>query len=646
MMDDNGDAFELHLGRLRPDGDGLSTFKRQVMRAVGRAGGNPRRAASRTSGGSGGFNARGRGAKIAATLPREMGWTFDRNTGMRVRQRRVIAKTRIVKVCQLQSRAARDHLRYLRREGVTFDGERQIYTALDDAADSASFLDRGRDDRHQFRLIISPEDGAEIASLRDFTRRLMAQMERDLETTLDWVAIDHYNTGHPHTHIVIRGVTDQDKILYIASDYIVHGIRHRAREIVTRELGPQTERELQRGLAREIAQDRLTRLDRTLLDDATPEGLVDLRTMAHPSYSRQLLIGRLQKLERMGLARTKAPSQWLLAGNMERTLRYLGEDSDIGEAMHQALAERGLVRHRYAIHRDPEPGMKVIGRVLSKGVTGRERHDRVHLLIDGVDGQVHYVELAQAAAGSVEIDRIIDVRRPRRIERQVAPLENRSPPAPDIAGDRTQGVHDEIVAAPRALERGYQNGVRQVDAEISRRDAGRSALEVRVLSVIELEAQITAHAATWLDRALLAGADPGVADIGFGHELRQALMRRQQWLIEQGLARREGNSIVFGRDLIATLSRREVLATGEKLARARGLALRVPQNRECISGQYRETLALISGRYALIETASELALLPWRGAIEKSLGRGVSGLVVGDDVDWHVGRRRGLGLGV
>jgi len=230
MTDDHREAFEPHLGRLAADS--ASTFKRQVMRAVGRAGGNPRRVTSKTSGGSGRFNARGRGAKIAATLPREIGWTFDRNAGMRVRPRRVIAKMRIVKTCRLQSRG-RDQLRYLRREGVTFDGERQIYTALEDAADTASFLDRGRDDRHQFRLVISPEDGAEIGSLHDFTRRLMGQIERDLETTVDWVAIDHYNTAHPHTHIVIRGVTDQNKILYIAYDYLTHAIRHRARELVT-----------------------------------------------------------------------------------------------------------------------------------------------------------------------------------------------------------------------------------------------------------------------------------------------------------------------------------------------------------------------------------------------------------------------------
>jgi hypothetical protein len=232
MTYNSGDAFEPYWGRLGTGADGASTFKRRVMRAVGRAGGNPHHIAG-TAPGRRRFKGRGRGAKIAATLPREMGWTFDRNAGMRVRPRRVIAKMRIVKICQLQSRAPKAHLHYLHPEGITFDGERQIYTALDDAADTASFLDRGRDDRHQFRLIISLEDGAEVGSLRDFTRLLMVQMERDLETTLDWVAIDHYNTGHPHTHIVIRGVTDQDKILYIASDYITHGIRYRARELVT-----------------------------------------------------------------------------------------------------------------------------------------------------------------------------------------------------------------------------------------------------------------------------------------------------------------------------------------------------------------------------------------------------------------------------
>jgi len=46
-------------------------------------------------------------------------------------------------------------------------------------------------------------------------------MESDLDTPLDWIAVDHHNTGHPHTHIIVRGVTGDGKILNIAGDYPV-----------------------------------------------------------------------------------------------------------------------------------------------------------------------------------------------------------------------------------------------------------------------------------------------------------------------------------------------------------------------------------------------------------------------------------------
>jgi type IV secretory pathway VirD2 relaxase len=95
--------------------------------------------------------------------------------------------------------------------------------------DGRTFLERGRDDRHQFRFIVSAENGAELSDPRETTRNLMKQMEVDLGTKLDWIAVDHHNTGHPHTHILVRGVTKDDKTLNIAGDYIAYGIRERAR---------------------------------------------------------------------------------------------------------------------------------------------------------------------------------------------------------------------------------------------------------------------------------------------------------------------------------------------------------------------------------------------------------------------------------
>lgn len=149
------------------------------------------------------------------------------------------------------SKAVAAHLRYLERDGVTRDGEKgHVYSAFDNEADGRAFLARSQDDRHQFRFIVAPEDSADLGDLRGLTCDLVRQMEEDLATRLHWIAVNHHNTGHPYTHVLVRGVTDDGKILNIAGDYIAHGMRHRASELVTRELGHQSEHELTRKLTK------------------------------------------------------------------------------------------------------------------------------------------------------------------------------------------------------------------------------------------------------------------------------------------------------------------------------------------------------------------------------------------------------------
>src|SRR3546814_8743641 len=104
-------------------------------------------------------------------------------------------------------------------------GRGQLYGADSDTVDRAEWLERAKDDRHQFRFIVSPEDGADYEDLKPLTRRLMTRMEEDLGTKLDWVAVDHFNTGHPHTHIILRGRDEKGADLIIARDYISHGLR-------------------------------------------------------------------------------------------------------------------------------------------------------------------------------------------------------------------------------------------------------------------------------------------------------------------------------------------------------------------------------------------------------------------------------------
>ncbi len=208
----------------------------------------------------------------------------------------------------------------------------------------------------------------------------------------------------------MRGVTEDGKALNIAGDYIAHGIRYRGSEILTRELGLQSEREVEQQLDLEVDQDRLTRLDRNLIAQAGDEKQIDMRQNADPEgfgdAQRYRLLRRLKKLERMGLAEESETGRWSLSSNTEKTLRAMGERGDIIKTMHRTLAERGIERgmDRYVIHHGPERDETMaIGRVIGKGLSADEMSDRIHVVVDGIDGRVHYAEMAEAQAEGVKI---------------------------------------------------------------------------------------------------------------------------------------------------------------------------------------------------------------------------------------------------
>src|SRR3979411_967349 len=215
------DDFRIRPGKVRDRGGGqitsrrigaargrLTSFVGEVHRAIRRAGGNPN--GDPGTGKEGGrFNARGRGAATALTLKDRSAWSRD-GSGARTRVRRVAVKGRVVKLNPQRgatrgrqfvgAKAVDAHLRYLERDGVTKDGTKgHVYSAERDAEDGRAFLERGRDDRHQFRFIVSSEDGAELSDLRTTTRDLMQQMETDLGTKLDWIAVDHHHS-RTNTH--------------------------------------------------------------------------------------------------------------------------------------------------------------------------------------------------------------------------------------------------------------------------------------------------------------------------------------------------------------------------------------------------------------------------------------------------------------
>ncbi len=256
--------------------------------------------------------------------------------------------------------------------------------------------------------------------LKGMTRRLMARMEADLDTRLDWVAVDHHNTGHPHTHILLRGKDEAGKDLVIARDYIRHGMRERAAEIVTLDLGLRSDREIEQGLRAEIEQERFTSLDRRLLREMDEERVVQSGRDEEDGFRQALRAGRLQKLRRLGLAAEIAPGRWQLADDLEPVLRRLGERGDIIKAIHAELQRQGRGQSiaDAAIYDSADPDAKrLVGRVLARGLADEEQ-DRHYLVLDGVDGRTHYVDIGRSEEAVPEGSIVAIAPRPDRAARR------------------------------------------------------------------------------------------------------------------------------------------------------------------------------------------------------------------------------------
>lgn len=570
------DDFKPKVGKPRSAGGKHGRkYLHRVLQSIALAGGRPTsRSAAKRSSFSG---ARiGRGASLGRMLA-----SRDRYAGFR--GRRVIVKTRLVKLGGKGIAAAKAHLRYIQRDGVTREGAPgEVYSATQDRADAKAFIERAEGDRHQFRFIVAAEDGAEYADLKPLTRRLMTEMEQDLGTKLDWVAVDHFNTGHPHSHIILRGKDDRARDLIIARDYISRGIRERATELVTLDLGPRTDLEIENRLRQEVEQERLTSIDRALIRDVEENGLV--HATGGNALQQSMRAGRLNKLERLGLATEMTPGHWRLTDDMADTLQRMGERGDIIKTMHRELAGTGVERGSadWMIY-DPSAstGSPVIGRLIRRGLAD-EQMDRHYLIIDGADGRVHYVDIGKAEAFELAPEGAILQIKPRQTEPRPA---DRTIAEIALANGGRYDVEIHLRHDPRATATFAESHVRRLEAirrfdnSVQRQAGGtwiipvdhleratayersiakNSPVVVQMLSSTPLENLVSAEGATWLDRQLVTDSPVSLVAAGFGKEVRDAQSRRRQWLVERDLASEEGARIVYRSNLLAVLQRREL----------------------------------------------------------------------------------------
>lgn len=651
------DDFKPRLGRQRALGTKrVRSYLGRILAATNRA--RAGRSAGRSAGSFSGSRS-GRGVGVGRLIA-------SRGQGAAFGQRRVIVKARIVRLAGKGSNAAAAHLRYLERDGTTRNGARGAFYGRDgDVIDGHEFHARGNGDRHQFRFIVSPEDSAEYDDLKPLTRRLMARVEADLGTRLDWVAVDHFNTGHPHTHIVVRGRDHLDHDLIIARDYLTMGMRERAAELVDLDLGPRSAREIETSLRAEVEQERLTSIDRRLL-----RGLGDDRIVAargRDAFEQTLSAGRLAKLARMELAEPIGAGRYRLASGVEDTLRAIGERGDIIRTMQREFARRGLAPSADAqvIYDPAAEGVRpLVGRVISRGLAD-ELSDRHYLIVDATDGRAHYVATGRGdtldALATNAIVRVEPLRASvRAIDQTVAAVAAANHGRYDVEAHllfdptATNAFAETHVRRLEALRRGGAGVERDaaarwtippdhLDRVLAYEQArlGNRPVGVTLLSAQRIEQLVNADGATWLDRELLADQPEPLRDAGFGQAARIAQQQRRQWLVGQGLAEDQDGATRFRTGLLATLQRRELLRVAGQLSDELALPFLDTPNGMRVEGIYRRPVELVSGRFALIENSREFMLVPWRPVLEPHVGKSVSGILRRDGVSWTIGRGRG-----
>ena len=288
------------------------------------------------------------------------------------------------------------HGSYLEREGAQKEDEKG--KGFDARSEEVSLKERLNEwqmagDPRIFKVILAPEDGDRL-QMREYTRDYMARLTphlAEMPDKIEWAAIDHYNTGHPHVHLLIRGYQG----LQISPEMIRKGMRDLASEIATERLGYRSPAELQRSREKQVDARKLTPLDREIdkLARPLPDGRAILsETVLRPKdrgYADQRLrMRRLEALERLGLAEKISTATWALDAGWTKGLREL-----------EVLQTRSkMVTQARALMTDPrcppqvtklQPGERLVGRVLGTGLD--EQYDRAYVLIEGTDFRAHIV---------------------------------------------------------------------------------------------------------------------------------------------------------------------------------------------------------------------------------------------------------------
>ena len=530
------------------------------------------------------------------------------------------------------------HVSYVGRESASLDGQHGVfYDSTREGLDARQIVTAWEQDRHHFRLIVSAENAGDLPDTNKYIRTVMARVERDLGTSLQWLAVNHYNTDNPHTHILCRGIKQDNTDLVIPRQYVSYGIRRRAEEVATEILGPRSAEDIRREQDSQIEAERFTALDR-MIERHLEAGKIDLhpdKRIGFGADDRTRILGRLQFLQTMDLAKKGRGTWWIVDPEFGFKLRDLGQRNDIVKVLYATLGNQaGYVERLGARNTLAEP---ILGALVAKGSVD-EISDRRFVVVRACTGRLYYSQVPEdesfrrAQAGAIvelgarayrqnvlagEITMVAENHGGvYSIADHAAFLSKRHPGVtPDQATARIRSATAKLVFVAGHNGAGVEQMAEsqfRIDAPVFARftAARRGQTDLRIVSAYSLDQQVEARALTWLDRQLFQPSQPGqTPQSSWNGQFAEALERRRQWLVGQKIADLTGpdqKAITLKAGAMAHLRSvefRQVLADIAK--EFKRPAVRLPRE-VTITGRYTGLRELQAGPIALIATPQKV----------------------------------------
>ena len=515
-----------------------------------------------------------------------------------------------------ESAPGRDHLSF--------------YDKRSEGLDVKGIPARWAGDLLHFRILISAEEGADLGSLRPMVREVMTGLERKLGTGLTWLAVDHWDTPYPHTHVLVRGVRSDGQHLYIPKRTMLIEVHEYAQQVVSRILGPRAGN-LQHQYRLEPG---FTLLDQELVAAKDPNGLINVR--------RPDLLGRLEQLEDWGFAQHSRDG-WRIAHDIVDKLNAVRSYRRL-----ETLVENHRRQTGPALLLAADPSKETEGLLIHAGIDD-VFDDKFIAIIETDAGELRYHEVGQAGeiallegvAPLAEIAFSPGTPTPKHLDHVIAGIAEQADglysadhhlafaprDAPDLIDASLARLNDmsRMSLVGRNSDGDFIAGEDQLKraAMYESRLSQRFPVSSRILSYWTLEEQALANGPTRLDKILAGLARPPRGTGAFASRHAEALHRRRLFLIEQGWLGR--NESLLSRRALAQMAEAELRACADNLSAELGKPVLTTGSGD-VRGVYTRRIDLAQGRVALVVGDVHGHLVAWRQSLEPFVGQEVRGL--------------------